>query len=234
MNELSQIHTELGNRFYLHLSAMNSDVTPENAQVLWQDIAVRYSEHQRAYHTLQHIQQLFGQFEQIKHHLNELNIIALAMYYHDVIYEPTRSDNELKSAEFAVDVLGPYLNAEQCQHIYALIMMTANHKINKFDEWSGIAKEKNSYSDAAYLLDMDLSILGASWPEYEKYAKAVRQEYIHVSMADYCVGRTEVLKGLLAHPKLYLTDHYYEQSETQARDNIKREIKSLLHLQLNE
>lgn len=234
MNELSQIHTELGNRFYLHLSAISSDITPDNAQALWQDIAVRYSEHQRAYHTLDHIQQLFGQFEQIKHRLNEPDIIALAMYYHDVIYEPTRSDNELKSAEFAVEVLGHYLDADQCQHIYALIMMTASHEIDEFDEWSDIVKEKNSYSDAAYLLDMDLSILGASWSAYEKYAKAVRQEYLHVSMADYCVGRTEVLKGLLAHPKLYLTDCYYEQLEFQARDNIKREVNSLLHAQLNE
>ncbi|MBH0065839.1 hypothetical protein [Psychrobacter sp. SZ93C1] len=227
MNELSQIYTELGNRFYLHLSAISGDITPDNAQVLWQDIAVRYSEDQRAYHTLQHIQQLFGQFKQIKHHLNEPDIIALAMYYHDVIYEPTRSDNELKSAEFAVEVLRPYLNVEQCQHIYALIMMTASHEVN-------VLAEHDRYSDAAYLLDMDLSILGASWSAYEKYVKAVRQEYIHVSMADYCVGRTEVLKGLLAHPKLYLTDHYYDQLEAQARDNIKREINSLLHLQLNE
>ncbi|WP_201550014.1 MULTISPECIES: HD domain-containing protein [Psychrobacter] len=230
MNELSQMHTELGNRFYFHLSAISGDITPENAQALWQDISVRYSEHQRAYHTLDHIQQLFGQFKQIKHHLNEPDIIALAMYYHDVIYEPTHSDNELKSAEFAVEVLRPYLNAEQCQHIYALIMMTASHKIENIDA----LVDHDQYNDAAYLLDMDLSILGASWSAYEKYAKAVRQEYLHVSMADYCVGRTEVLKGLLAHPKLYLTDHYYEQSETQARDNIKREINSLLHSQLNE
>ena len=227
MNELSQMNTELGNRFYVHLSALNSDITLEEAQTLWQDIAVRYSEHQRAYHTLQHIQQLFRQFEQIKHHLNEPDIIALAMYYHDVIYEPTRSDNELKSAEFAVEVLGRYLDDDQCQHIYALIMMTANHKINAL-------ADHDRYSDAAYLLDMDLSILGASWSAYEKYAKAVRQEYLHVPMTDYCVGRTKVLKGLLAHPKLYLTDYYYVQLESQARNNIKREIELLLYSQLNE
>ena len=227
MNELSQMHTELGNRFYLHLSTISGDITPKEAQALWQDIAVRYNETQRAYHTLDHIQQLFGQFEQIKHHLNEPDIIALAMYYHDVIYEPTRSDNELKSAEFAVDVLEHYLDADQCQHIYALIMMTASHEVN-------VLADHDRYSDAAYLLDMDLSILGASWSAYEKYAKAVRQEYIHVPMAEYCAGRIAVLKRLLAHPKLYLTDYYYEQSETQARDNIKREVNSLLHSQLNE
>ena len=84
--------------------------------------------------------------------------------------------------------------------------------------------DKAKKSDAAYLLDMDLSILGASWPEYEQYAQAVRQEYAHISNVDYRVGRIAVLTGLLAHPTLYLTDYYYARLETQARENIKREI----------
>ena len=94
------------------------------------------------------------------------------------------------------------------------------HQIADIDEWSDKAKK----SDAAYLLDMDLSILGASWSEYERYAQAVRQEYAHISNVDYRVGRIAVLKVLLAHSTLYLTDYYYARLETQARENIKREI----------
>ncbi|WP_243443484.1 hypothetical protein [Psychrobacter sp. JCM 18903] len=174
---------------------------------------------------MQHIQQLFGQFDQVKDNLHEPHIIALALLYHDVIYEPTRSDNELKSAEYAVESLTGYLNAEQCQHIYALIMMTASHQV---DKWSDETNEGEKYSDAAYLLDMDLSILGVSWSEYEHYAHAVRQEYAHVSDDDYRVGRMAVLKELLAHPTLYLTDYYYARLEKQARKNIEHEI-TLLH-----
>lgn len=58
-------------------------------------------------------------------------------------------------------------------------------------------------SDAAYLLDMDLSILGMTWPEYKYYAQAVRQEYAHVATAAYQMGRIAVLESLLAHPRLY-------------------------------
>ena len=216
----AHIETELGKVFAQHFTAINSDVESEKVNNLWQDIAIRYNEAQRAYHSLQHIEQLFAQFEQIKHVLNESHIIALALFYHDVIYAPTRSDNELKSAEYAVEALRPYLSAEQCQHIYALIMMTANHKLAECSN-----AQKNF--DAAYLLDMDLSILGASWSEYEQYAQAVRQEYAHVSNIDYRVGRIAVLTGLLAHLKLYLTDYYYDRLEKQARQNIKREIKIL-------
>ena len=184
---------------------------------------MRYNETQRVYHSLQHIRQLFGQFEQVKHHLNEPHIIALALFYHDVIYTPTCVDNELKSAEYAVESLNSYLSAEQCQYIYALIMMTASHQIDQIDELIGDGK----YSDAAYLLDMDLSILGASWSEYQQYAQAVRQEYAHISNVNYRVGRISVLKGLLAHQTLYLTDYYHSRLEEQARENIKREIKIL-------
>ena len=220
MDGLSQIETELGKLFEWHLTAINNAIEPAILKALWQDIAVRYNESQRAYHSLQHIQQLFTQFEQIKHHLNEPHIIALALFYHDVIYAPTRADNELKSAEYAVEALRPYFSAAQCQYIYALIMMTANHKLAECSN-----AQKNF--DAAYLLDMDLSILGASWSEYEQYAQAVRQEYAHVSNIDYRVGRIAVLTELLAHPTLYLTDYYSTRLETQARQNIKREIKIL-------
>lgn len=223
MKTVSNKHDELGNDFAQHLSAMTSDISPKQIDRLWQDIVMRYGEPQRAYHTLNHIKQLLVQFENIKHHLAEPHIIALALYYHDAIYDPTRSDNELQSAELATDALSSYLSPEQCQQIHALIMMTANHQID-------VLIDSEKYNDAAYLLDMDLSILGAPWPTYRQYAKAIRQEYKHVADDDYRDGRTAVLQGLLVHPKLYLTDHYYNQLETQARANIKLELTSLVAL----
>ena len=184
---------------------------------------MRYGKPQRAYHTLDHIEQLLVQLENIKHHLSKPHIVALALYYHDVIYDPTRADNEQKSAEYAVDALSSYLSFEQCQDIDVLIMMTANHQIDE-------SIDSVKYSDAAYLLDMDLSILGAPWSIYRQYAQAIRREYAHISDIDYRDGRTAVLQGLLAQPKLYLTDYYYRQLETQARDNINCELISLAAL----
>ncbi len=220
MNDFSPIDAELGNRFTLHLFAINTDVTSAQAKTLWLDIAARYNETQRAYHSLRHIQQLFVQFDKINHKLSEPHLIALALYYHDVIYNPTRSDNELKSAAYAIDQLKCYLNEEQCQTIHALIMMTASHQLAEL-------ADNDKSSDAAYLLDMDLSILGASWSEYEQYAHAVRQEYAHIPAMDYRAGRITVLERLLAHAQLYLTKYYYERLEMQARENIAREIRFL-------
>lgn len=217
MEGLADNDSNLGKYFEQHLSAINSNITRTETQTLWQDIAARYSEPVRAYHNLSHLEQLFLQFKQVKHHLDEPNIIALALYYHDVIYDPTHIDNEQQSAEYAVKMLSSYLDTEQCQRIYSLIMMTANHQLSD-------GNDKDSDLDAAFLLDMDLSILGTVWPAYEKYAQAVRQEYSHVPPTDYRTGRTAVLRGLLAHPRLYLSEYYFERFEKQARDNIKREI----------
>ena len=204
----------------MHLSALNDAVTPVAITALWQDIATRYSEPQRAYHTLDHLKQLFGQFEQIKPCLHEPHLIALALYYHDVIYDPRRSDNELKSAEYAIEALRCSLSEDQCQSIYALIMMTATHQIDTL-------AHEDKISDTAYLLDMDLSILGAPWSEYQVYAQAVRQEYVHVAKENYRVGRIAVLEKLLAHSSLYLTAYYHKRLEKRARKNIKREITLL-------
>ena len=205
--------TSISTLFAEHLSALANTINPEEIENLWQDIANRYSEPTRAYHTLVHLQQLFSQFRQIKDKLEQPSIIALALFYHDVIYEPTRADNELKSAEHASKVLKKYLKAEPLERIYKLIMMTANHQLTDKTD-----------NDAEYLLDIDLSVLGATWPEYEQYAQSVRQEYAHVAEADYRLGRTKVLAGLLAHPKLYLTDFYYQHLEAQARANVQGEI----------
>lgn len=220
MNESSQVSSNLGHRFFAHLSAASHDVAPAKTQTLWQDIAARYSETHRTYHSLRHIEYLFAAFDEIDHYLHEPNLIALALYYHDVIYDPMRADNELKSAEYAIDRLQPYLTDAQCSYIYALIMMTATHQLDKLTD-------QQKCSDAAYLLDMDLSILGASWSEYEHYAQAIRCEYAHVPMHDYRTGRIAVLKKLSAPPQLYLTDYYHERLEAQARNNIEREIMLL-------
>lgn len=207
----------LGTRLTQHLLAVSNTITPTICHTLWQDIVMRYSEEARAYHTLNHLQQLFAQFDHIQHYLQQPHIVALALYYHDAIYNPKGADNELKSAEYALDKLSGYLSIEQCERIYTLIMMTATHELEDMTDLDG-----------AYLLDMDLSILGAAWQEYEHYAQAVRREYAHVATDDYRRGRIAVLKGLLAHPKLYLTDDYYHRLEQQARLNIKREIEFLL------
>ena len=211
--------------FINHLLAIDNNIPPVISQTLWQALVKYYDAPIRAYHNLNHLRQLFDQFEQVKSHLQQPAIVALALFYHDIIYDPKKSDNELKSAEYAVTHLQDYLTLEQCQRIYALIMMTATHQID--DNEDNILDSNTLHSDAAFLLDMDLSILGADWSDYERYAQAIRQEYQHVANDGYRKGRIAVLEGLLAHDRLYLTEDYHGRLEQIARGNIRREIELL-------
>lgn len=212
---MATMSTTLSDKFIQHLSAIDSNVDLEKYARLWQDIATRYSEPVRTYHTLSHLQQLFSQFEQVKSSLKQPSSIALALFYHDIIYDPTKQDNELQSALLFQKIYAHTLPSALIERIYELIMLTATHELTDHLD-----------SDAAYLLDMDLSILGTERSDYQRYAQAVRQEYIHVANDGYRSGRIKVLEGLLAHPRLYLTDYYYERLEQQARQNIENEIRA--------
>ena len=214
------IMDSLSKHFTEHLLAINNTIAPVISQALWQNVANHYSEPVRAYHNLTHLQQLFEHFEQIKCNLRQPSVVALALFYHDVIYDPTKLDNELQSAKYAIAQLQDCLTVEHCERIYKLIMMTATHQLDDKDKYT-------LDSDAAFLLDMDLSILGTDWASYERYAQAVRQEYAHVAIDDYRCGRINVLKELLAHDRLYLTEDYYQRFEHVARQNIEREIELL-------
>lgn len=191
-------------------------ITPEQTLSLWQDIESHYREPHRHYHTLDHLKRMFAEFDLIAARLASPNLVAFAIFYHDIIYDPTRSDNEAKSAELMQSSLSDYLTKAQLDRIKALILMTADHNLTAPDDL-----------DAAYFLDLDLSILAAPWAEYQQYAKAVRLEYGHVAEADYRKGRTAVLQSLLAHPKLYLTQYFYDVLNQRAYLNIQSEIKTL-------
>ena len=72
---------------------------------LYAHLCDRYTEPQRAYHTLQHIEESLVLFASV-HHLAENPVdVELAIWFHDVIYDPKASDNEERSTGFAVGAL---------------------------------------------------------------------------------------------------------------------------------
>jgi predicted metal-dependent HD superfamily phosphohydrolase len=210
--------------FTHHLQAVSPDLAMNSIERLWLDIEQRYSEPHRAYHTLAHLEFIFAQFFGIAELLRQPHLVALALFYHDIIYHVgdksaatvAPKSNEALSADYAAAQLKEWLNPEQIQRIYDLILLTENHQLIDAED-----------SDAAYLLDFDLSVLGAPWSTYQRYAQAVRFEYQHVPLEAYRLGRTKVLQHLLDHPRLYMTEKFYTQFEESARANIARELQSL-------
>lgn len=65
---------------------------------LWAEIERNYSISKRHYHTLQHLDFLFAQLTEVKGEIQNWDTILFTLFYHDIIYNSLRSDNEEKSA----------------------------------------------------------------------------------------------------------------------------------------
>ena len=82
-------------------------------------------------------------------------------------------------------------------------------------------------SDAALVVDIDLSILGSTTQVYAGYEAAVRQEYAWVPEPLFRAGRARLLRQLLAMPALYHHAPLAAQWEAPARRNLQAALAAL-------
>jgi predicted metal-dependent HD superfamily phosphohydrolase len=183
----------------------------ELLETRWQEIEKQYSGSHRYYHTLLHLENLVAQLESVKDKILDWDATLFAVYYHDIIYNATKSDNEERSAELASkrlkEIAVPLHSISKTVNI---ILATKKHELNED-------------SDINYFTDADLSILGQSWNLYEAYFKQVRKEYSIFPDLLHNPGRKKVLEHFLQMPRIFKTDHFYQRYEVQARENLSRE-----------
>lgn len=177
---------------------------------LWQEIKSAHTQAKRYYHTLQHLQHIYTELEDIK----LITHFEFAIFYHDIIYDIQRDDNEEQSALLAKKRLTE-LNVHEVlqEKVFEVIIETAKHEAS--------SKENSLF------LDADLAILGSSPKSYEQYIKNVRKEYALYSDKAYVSGRKKVLKSFLEKERIYKSNHFYKKYEQQAKVNIKSELNSL-------
>jgi predicted metal-dependent HD superfamily phosphohydrolase len=177
---------------------------------LWEEIALRHSEISRHYHTLTHLEHIYKELQEI----DLTHLLAFATFYHDIVYDAQRNDNEKQSALLAQERLAQ-LNVPigLNEKVFQLIIETKRHKAS--------SKENELF------LDADLSILGSSEKSYKLYAKNVRKEYSIYDDKTYFIGRKKVLKMFLEKNTIYESKHFYDKYEKQARVNMLIEYNSL-------
>ena len=95
-----------------------------------------------------------------------------------------------------------------------LVLLTAGHDPAPDD------------ANGAVLCDADLAVLASPAPAYVGYASAVREEYGHLSDAEFTAGRIAVLEHLLALPTLFRTPEARSWEEP-ARANLAAELSLL-------
>lgn len=189
----------------------------ELQEKLWQEIYRLYTQPHRHYHNCTHIAALLHLAANFREQLVEPDVVEFSIWYHDSIYNPLRKDNEQKSAELAelrLEELG--LPAAFIQSCSRQILATQSHQ----------AQEKEE--DTNYLLDFDLSILAATWPDYKTYTQQIRKEYRMYPNFMYKKGRRKVLQHFLSMETIYKTHTFQAQYEAAARANIERELQELV------
>lgn len=193
----------------------------EPTRVLIEKLKQRYAEPQRAYHTWDHIDALLNHFNNHRGLFDNPTRVLWALYWHDVVYDPTASDNELKSAELLRQEALGLLKQDTIDAAAQIIEATEKHQIP-----NGTAPELER--DMALFLDIDLSILGQSDDVFDTYEAAIRQEYSFVPEQIYRTVRSTILKNFLDRDRLYFTDEFQTLWEAPARDNLARSIGALV------
>ena len=175
------------------------------------DLLHRYQEPQRYYHTLQHIKECFAHQDYVQKAAHFPAEVAMAIWYHDAIYDVRAQDNEARSAELATEVLRDAgANKAQIERIRQHIMATKTHQSN----------QANENKDSDILLDIDLLILAAEPSRFEEYQQQIRQEYKHVPALIYRLKRSSILREFLSRDAIYKNHYFADQFEEDARRNL--------------
>jgi predicted metal-dependent HD superfamily phosphohydrolase len=195
--------------------ALTAPLLPDAArrEAEFTKLVAAYSAPKRHYHNIQHLENLFAQVAAFPQ--EDAVVVALAIWYHDAVYDALGSDNEAKSAEWALAFLAETtLAPARRARVADLIRRTADHT----------QPQPLEDADLLLFLDADLSILGAPEAAYWDYARQVRREYRLVPDLLYRPGRRKVLAKLLAAPDLFHTPALRDAFDASARRNLQAEL----------
>ncbi|KAF2518632.1 hypothetical protein E0W68_07700 [Flavobacterium salilacus subsp. salilacus] len=188
---------------------------PSLTKELWIEIETNYSARGRHYHTIQHLENMYNELNECHDEIADRDTILFSLFYHDIIYDTSKKDNEEKSADVAVNRLN---QIEYPENKIALcrkqILATKSHTLS-------------NNNDTNLFTDADLSILGSSWQNYEQYYKQIRKEYSIYPDFLYKPGRKKVLQHFLDMESIFKTELFRNKYENTARHNLYKELQLL-------
>ena len=176
-----------------------------------------YAEPHRRYHSRAHVEAclalLAGQVDLSE---DDRRLLTYAIWWHDAVYDPTRSDNEAVSAGMArKDLLALGESEAVADEVARLILLTKGHTVDPEDLIGGL------------LVSIDLAVLGGAPEAYDAYAEGVRVEYAYVPDDAFRAGRARVMQHFLDAPVIFPNSDFRARLEDRARMNIARELAGL-------
>ncbi len=188
----------------------------EESDLTFEMLSTMYAHPPRAYHNLAHIEQLLGVFDSVSMLAEDADAVEFAIWMHDCVFFAERPDNESRSADAAAMIAGLLgCSADFTRRVRELIAATRH-------------SEPPARGDASLVADIDLSILAAPRPEYDRYRAAIRGEYDFADDAMFREGRAAFLQRMLDREHVFNTAYFRREHERAARDNMQRELDELL------
>lgn len=172
----------------------------------------RYEQNQCAYHNWSHVQDLFLTWHTMGFGM-PTHEMQLAIQFHDVVYDPMRSDNEEQSVAFMRSMLADTFSESVLERVESMILATKHHDSDDFE--------------TQLFLDLDMSILGRSWEDFLVYCDKIRAEYSFVSDEAFEKGRKGFFQKCLERKHIFLTGAFRQKFEAQARSNISKYLEGV-------
>ena len=166
-----------------------------------------YAESCRGYHNLEHLDEVLQWVDETPLPPPEQDRLRIALFYHDAIYDGRRGDNEQASADWCRRDLGERAEVE--------LILDTRHSVQPATELG------------RWMVDIDLSVLGADRSRFDRYEAGVRQEYSWVPWLLFRRKRKHILFQFLERPRIYFTDFFHERLEGRARANLQRAVAAL-------
>ena len=189
--------------------------TDADALSVWRELMKAYTASWRVYHNLEHIGHCLAEFSSARQLIDNPVAVEAAIWFHDVIYDTGRKDNEERSADLASSVLSRAGQRNAfCREVHSLILATKH-------------RSQPTSNDARLLTDIDLSILGQRPEPYAEFEQQIRHEYAGVADKDFAAGRSAILAGFLQRECIFSSPTFIHRYEQQARENLAWAIKRL-------
>jgi len=179
----------------------------------------RYNETHRAYHGIDHIDFCLTEFDRVRSLAKNPDAIEIAIWFHDVIYDTRRNDNEMCSAKFAIIELLKLDKSPGLGEQVAELIMATKHNFVLTDH------------DQQLIADIDLSGFAQPWKVVEANSRKIRREYDWVPENEYVASRRKILEWFLDREQgIYYIPEFRTKYENAARENIAHELTRVREL----
>ena len=181
---------------------------------IWDNLIRRYTEKHRHYHNKKHLVFCLQQLDLVAPLVESTDTIEMAIWFHDVVYEPMAKDNEQRSAALFKLMTKEHVSSAFIDTVSRIIVATKHN-------------DAPTQEHAAYMLDIDLSSIGLPWRYFLQDCKDLRAETSGISDSRYYSGKIEFFNALLKKQNIYYTQYFSWRYEEKARQNMKRYISWL-------